>query len=223
MRHLKRGRSLKCSVATVYLDTEAAYCRITRQLAFGNLSEDDSVVRVCRHFGLDAADIEEMMQQVLSGGMGAETCLPDTTRHNIKDFHLGSWFVSAYADGTRLVQTETGSGPGESCSDIVFGWVYSRILSRITEIATVLTELLDHLLTDIRVMTVSFQTPLGPMTVHGLCPTQTLLLSSTRLFASAVWLSPSASSVASNLICVLGPHSSDMVGSVCQTFNSTSP
>ena len=34
------------SVATLYLDTEAAYYPLTRQLAFGNLTTDDAVVRV---------------------------------------------------------------------------------------------------------------------------------------------------------------------------------
>ena len=77
-----------------------------------------------------------MLKQVTSGGMAAETDLPATTRHNIKDFHSRAWFITSYSDGSSDTQTAAGSRPGESWSDIVFGWVYSRILARITEHAT---------------------------------------------------------------------------------------
>ena len=77
-----------------------------------------------------------MLKQVTSGGMAAETDLPATTRHNIKDFHSRAWFITSYSDGSSVTQTAAGSRPGESWSDIVFGWVYSRILARITEHAT---------------------------------------------------------------------------------------
>ena len=46
LSHVRRGNALRRSVATLYLDTEAAYYRIVRQLAFGNLTTDDAVVRV---------------------------------------------------------------------------------------------------------------------------------------------------------------------------------
>ncbi|CAE7660424.1 unnamed protein product [Symbiodinium sp. CCMP2592] len=142
--HMRRGRESRRSTSTLYLDTEAAYYRVTRQLAFGDLTEDDAVIRVFQHFDLPPEDVGEMMEQVCAGGMAAETSLPHTTRHNVKDFHSRAFFVTAYADGTHVTQTDAGSRPGESWSDIVFGWVYSRILARITEHATA-ENILDEL------------------------------------------------------------------------------
>ncbi|CAE7244447.1 unnamed protein product [Symbiodinium sp. CCMP2592] len=134
--HARRGRTSKKSTAMLYLDTEAAYYRIIRQLAFGDITQDDSIIRVFQHFDLDPSDYHEMAQQIVSGGMAAETSLPATTRHNIKDFHNRAWFITAYADGSQVTQTAAGSRPGESWADIVFGWVYSRILAVVTEHAT---------------------------------------------------------------------------------------
>ena len=144
LSHVRRGNALRRSVATLYLDTEAAYYRIVRQLAFGNLTTDDAVVRVFQHFGLDPDDIDEMLGQVVSGGIAAEASIPAATRHNIKDFHHRSWFITAYSDGAAVTQTEAGSRPGESWSDLVFGWVYARILAQVTEHATA-EQLLDEL------------------------------------------------------------------------------
>ena len=144
LSHLRRGQALRRSVATLYLDTEAAYYRIVRQLAFGTLTSDDAVVRVFQHFGLDPDDISEMLEQVVSGGIAAEAGIPDATRHNIKDFHHRSWFITAYSDGAAVTQTEAGSRPGESWSDLVFGWVYARILAKVTEHATA-EQILDEL------------------------------------------------------------------------------
>ena len=135
-------------MATLYLDTEAAYYRVARQLAFGNLSEDASVVRIFQYFGLDPSDVADMMEQVLGGGVAAEAGISTAIRHSLKDFHSRSWFVTMYGDGSRVTQTEAGSRPGESWSDIVFGWVYSRILARITEHA-VAEDLVDVLPVDI--------------------------------------------------------------------------
>ena len=85
-----------------------------------------------------------MLGQVVSGGIAAEASIPAATRHNIKDFHHRSWFITAYSDGAAVTQTEAGSRPGESWSDLVFGWVYARILARVTEHATA-EQLLDEL------------------------------------------------------------------------------
>ncbi|CAE7316855.1 unnamed protein product [Symbiodinium sp. CCMP2592] len=119
--HARRGRTSRNSTAMLYLDTEAAYYRIIRQLAFGDITQDDSIIRVFQHFDLDPSDYHEMAQQTVSGGMAAETSLPATTRHNIKDFHNRAWFITAYADGSQVTQTAAGSRPGESWADIVFG------------------------------------------------------------------------------------------------------
>ena len=88
-----------------------------------------------------------MMEQVLEGGMAADAGLSAATRHCLKDFHSRAWFVTMYADGSRVTQTSAGSRPGESWSDIVFGWVYSRILAKITEHA-VAEDLIDVLPVD---------------------------------------------------------------------------
>ncbi|CAE7246226.1 rbcL, partial [Symbiodinium sp. KB8] len=45
-------------------------------------------------FGLDAEDVDDLMQTVEAGGMLAQAGV-------VKDLHLHTWFVSRFADGTR--------------------------------------------------------------------------------------------------------------------------
>ena len=149
LAHQRRGREQKRSVATLYLDTEAAYYKVTRQLAFGNLENDDSVVRVFQQFGLEPSDITEMTEQVLEGGMAADAGLSAATRHCLKGFPLpsfGSSLCMPMVPASRRPQR--GRDQEESWSDIVFGWVYSRILAKITEHA-VAEDLIDVLPVDL--------------------------------------------------------------------------
>ena len=133
LTHLRRSQELRHSSAVLYLDTSAAYYRIVRELAVGDIRSDATVLLLFRRFGLDAEDVAELMQTVSDGGMLAQAGAPDALRQVVKDLHLHTWFVSRFSDGTRVCDSLAGSRPGESWADLIYAYIYSRVLHKVHE------------------------------------------------------------------------------------------
>ncbi|CAE7906300.1 unnamed protein product [Symbiodinium microadriaticum] len=135
LTHLRRCRDLRHSAAVLYLDTSAAYCRIVRELAVGDIRADSTVLTLFQRFGLDAEDVEDLMRTIDAGGMLAQAGAPDALRQVVKDLHLHTWFVSRFSDGTRVCDSLAGSRPGESWADLIYAYIYSRVLHKVHEYA----------------------------------------------------------------------------------------
>ncbi|CAE7247874.1 unnamed protein product, partial [Symbiodinium microadriaticum] len=99
----------------------------------GDIRCDTTVLMLFRRFGLDAEDVDDLMQTVEAGGMLAQAGAPDALRQVVKDLHLHTWFVSRFADGTRVCDSLAGSRPGESWADLIYAYIYSRVLHKIHE------------------------------------------------------------------------------------------
>ncbi|CAE7779518.1 unnamed protein product [Symbiodinium sp. CCMP2592] len=132
---LRRAQAQHRSVGVLFLDAEAAYYRICRDLATGTIETDEAVIAIFKRFHIPPTDLHMLMQEVLEGGMMADIGVPATIRHMAKDLHANTWFISPHGDGTLLSRTCAGSRPGESWADAIFSFVFGRVLARITEIA----------------------------------------------------------------------------------------
>ena len=146
------GLRKRCSTATLFLDTHAAYYRLVRDLATGCIYSDDAVVKLFQHFALDEEDLHDLMKVVRQGGMFADGGFPATIRHVTKDIHHFTWAVTPHTTGDLVCRSEAGSRPGESWSDVVYSFIYTRVLARIAELARG-----EELLPDL-----SWDAPLGP-------------------------------------------------------------
>eukprot|EP00439_Symbiodinium_sp_Y106_P026950 s6463_g3.t1 len=78
----------------------------------------------------DSEDLDEMMQMARQGGMFADGGFPATIRHATKDIHYNTWFATPYTSGDVICRSQAGSRPGESWSDVVYSFVYTRVLAR---------------------------------------------------------------------------------------------
>ncbi|CAE7722823.1 unnamed protein product, partial [Symbiodinium sp. CCMP2456] len=135
LTHIRKTAARGLSSSVLFLDTHAAYYRIIRQLALGHLHSDTEVLTVFRRFGLEPSDVHDLMEQIQMGGMLKDARIPSAVRHAAKDLHHRAWFVSAHSSGSQLCCTTAGSRPGEAWADIVYAFVYSRVLYRIEEYA----------------------------------------------------------------------------------------
>ena len=141
--HLRRSSALAKSVSVLFLDTSAAYYRIVRELAVGDIRSDHTVVHLFKRFGLTGEDLRDMMSTVQSGDMLAQSGAPDALRQVVKDIHLHTWFVSRFSDGSHVCSSMAGSRPGESWADLIYAYIYGRVLCKIHEFA-VAEELTFH-------------------------------------------------------------------------------
>ncbi|CAE7835757.1 unnamed protein product, partial [Symbiodinium necroappetens] len=121
------------SCATLYVDTKAAYYKVVRDLATGCIDSDAQVISLFRAFGLDDEDLHDMMATIRRGGMIAAAGVNSQLRHAIKDLHPRTWFVTTYHGGGALCWSKAGSRPGESFADVIYAFIYSRVLYRVHE------------------------------------------------------------------------------------------
>ena len=114
LSHLRATARKGHSAGVLFLDTRAAYYRVARELAVGQIANDIAVARVFKHFQLDPEEIHELLQVIHTGGVMAAAQLPAEVRHVAKDFHHRSWFTTSFGNGDHICVTHAGSRPGES-------------------------------------------------------------------------------------------------------------
>eukprot|EP00439_Symbiodinium_sp_Y106_P079440 s29_g18.t1 len=98
VEHLRRCVQQGLSTAVIYVDTRAAYYRLVRQLATGDLTVDSCVEALFHRFGLDGDDVAELRDLILEGGMLQIAEIAGPIRAAVRDFHRDSWFTG----GTEL-------------------------------------------------------------------------------------------------------------------------
>ena len=129
-RHAKR---VKQAVSFVFLDTATAYYRIARELAVGVITTDRAAVHVFERFGLGPVDLRDMMDIVRRGGILRDSAVPGHLCHLAKDLMRDTWSTTRFGDHQRVSHAQAGSRPGETWADLIFGFVYHRVLQRIRE------------------------------------------------------------------------------------------
>ena len=126
----------KQSSGVLFLDTRAAYYRVVREACYGIQHEsevDDCVCKVLKYFDLPGEAWTELLQLVREGGVLHHAGASEHVKCLADDLHRGSFFYTRYSSGTRICKTFAGSRPGESAADLIFGFIYSRVLRRIKE------------------------------------------------------------------------------------------
>ena len=132
------------SLGVIFLDIRSAYYRICRELALGFTGSDSQICHVLAQFQMPATAIEELRAFIRESGgamMEDAQCLP-FHRQMMVELSNASWFV--VADSDQVTQTHGGTRPGDGLADVLFGFVFSRLLKMLQD------ELISHHLWDAR-------------------------------------------------------------------------
>ncbi|OLP79036.1 hypothetical protein AK812_SmicGene40723 [Symbiodinium microadriaticum] len=122
---LRRAKQLRHSASVLFLDTQAAYYRVIRELAVGHVGSDMAVARVFRFFDIGSEEMHEFADLIKQGGM-------------FDDAGFSAWQRGLRQHYTCWIT------PGRVMADVIFSFVLSKILLQIMEQATaenLLTEL----------------------------------------------------------------------------------
>ena len=109
---------------------------MVRELAFGSLEEDTAVVALFDRFDVPPDALQELMQVVRAGGVMTQCGLLPHYRALVQDMHDLSWFIAPFSDGSTVGLSKAGSRPGESWADVVFAFVYHKVLCEMKHAAT---------------------------------------------------------------------------------------
>ena len=122
---MQRGRSH----GLLFLDLEEAYYRVIRPLAVGGVWSDEQVAAMAARLHLEGDVLNDLYDNLRSPDALQCAQVPKSHRHYIQAIHMETWFkVPNQSDCTR---TLAGSRPGDSFADVVFGYLWARILRRL--------------------------------------------------------------------------------------------
>ena len=122
---LKEGRSC----ALLFLDLTEAYYRILRPLAVGGGWTDSTIAAMTNRLGMPPEVVQELYAHLCDPDALTMADLPATHRNYIQAIHQDTYF---YVEGQHdVVRTELGTRPGDSFADVIFGYLWSRVLNKL--------------------------------------------------------------------------------------------
>lgn len=121
------GMNLGESVGILFLDIRSAYYSICRELTSGWTGSDAQIIHALKHFQLPVEtlrDIHAFLSQF--GGATEQSNLSDVHCSLLTELSTGSWFRISGSNLTT--QTHGGSRPGDGLADLIFGYVFGRLM-----------------------------------------------------------------------------------------------
>ena len=129
--YLRQNRQWKRSVALVFLDLQEAFYRVLRPLALGTRWTDDEIAGFATRLDLDHNAIQDLYQELQKPDALQEARIPPMQRKYLQALHLDTHF---HLPGQQdVVRTRQGTRPGDSFADVVFGFLWARLLHRLEE------------------------------------------------------------------------------------------
>ena len=123
----QRGRSS----AIIFLDLQEAFYRVLRPLALGDVMHDDAIAAMMQRLALPVSAMEELARHLEEPGATEQAALPEHLKRAVNAIHTDTHF---HMEGQRdHVRTQAGSRPGDPFADVVFGFLFSRLLHTIED------------------------------------------------------------------------------------------
>ncbi len=119
------------SVGVLFLDVKAAYYRVVRQLAATLSNSDEDISRVLRYFELPPEHLQDLLSELHHGSECRASEVPPHLEGLVAELLSGTWFMTGTKQG--LCEGLAGSRPGDGLADIVFGFIFKRVLSRVVD------------------------------------------------------------------------------------------
>ena len=117
------------STATLFLDVKSAFYRVIRQLATQVTNSDEDVCRVLAYFAIDPEDMPDLWEEIRRPSECQTSAIPPRMEAVLEELMSGTWFTTP--SKRHLVEVMAGSRPGDGLADIVFGFIFKRIMARV--------------------------------------------------------------------------------------------
>ena len=122
----RHHRSLGRPTALLFLDLTEAFYRVIRPLALAGDLSDEIIAQMALRLGLDAHVLADLHTLLRSPAAIEEAGLPEHAQRAIRVIHCDTHFaVRGQSDKCR---TTLGSRPGDAYADVVFGYLWAKVL-----------------------------------------------------------------------------------------------
>ena len=122
------------SAGVLFLDVKAAYYRVVRQLAATLSNSDEDICRVLQYFDLPPEHLQDLLQELQRESECKSSDVPPPLESLVAELLSGTWFMTETKQG--LCESLAGSRPGDGLADIVFGFVFKRVMTKVVAEAT---------------------------------------------------------------------------------------
>ena len=120
----------RCS-GFIFLDLTEAYYRVLRPLVLGNTWTDELIAKMADRLGLGDDALHDLRRHLCDPHSLDRAGLPAHHQRYLRALHVDTFF---YVDHqTDVCRTEIGSRPGDSFADVVFGYLWARLLKSLEE------------------------------------------------------------------------------------------
>eukprot|EP00435_Cladocopium_sp_Y103_P029735 s3624_g7.t1 len=123
---LRRAHQRGWSSALLFLDLREAFYRVIRPLAVGGVMTDAVLGQIAGRLGLDDDAVRDLHQLLQTPAGTAAAGLPVHLQHALRALHTDTFF---FMEGQHdKVRTAAGTRPGDPFADVVFGYMFARLL-----------------------------------------------------------------------------------------------
>ena len=128
---LGAAERMKHSTATLYLDVKSAYYRVIRQLASNLTSSDEDIARVMKHFDLEPEEMHCLLEEIKQRSALKEAGATEHDELLLEELLQHTWFTTSTQ--RHITESLAGTRPGDGLADVVFSFVFQRLLKRVHE------------------------------------------------------------------------------------------
>ena len=119
----------KRSWALIFLDLTEAFYRVFRPLALGGPFSDETIAQIAAKLNLPQSAVHDFHAELCKPPSIRCAALPPHLCRTLEALHTDTW--TQFGDQQDITRTEVGTRPGDSFADVVFGYMFAKILKQI--------------------------------------------------------------------------------------------
>ena len=118
------------SSSSIFVDISSAFYRIIRQFAVNLDTPKEELARIFKIFNIPPSELEHLQHELNDRTALAMAGTPERLQMIVRDYFEATWFT--VPGSSEIVGTLAGSRPGDTFADLIFSFVFSKLLDRIT-------------------------------------------------------------------------------------------
>ena len=127
--YMRQAKEQGHSCAVILLDLKEAFYRILRPLCMDGPLTDEMLARLMHTLKMPEDALHELRKIIEEPHALREAGLPEMEQRSVRAVHLQTHFWMKHQ--TDVVQTHHGTRPGDPFADIVFSYVWARVVHRL--------------------------------------------------------------------------------------------
>lgn len=126
------ARNMNHSAGILFLDIRAAYYCLCRELTCGWSGTDQQVAHILAHFDMPVEYMQQLHEFLATeGGAVEHSEMHPHHQAILSELTSGTWF--RVRGSTATTQTHGGSRPGDGLADLVFAYVFGKLISNLKD------------------------------------------------------------------------------------------